>query len=167
MVRELVSRDPNLWLSRSWTTRDRRPGEPSDAYRFVSREEFEAHSAAGGFLEWAEFLGHLYGTPRPDPDGPDDVDILLEIDVQGAAQVTDADPEALLVFLDAPSVDEQVARLRGRGDPPDKVAARVEAAAEERARSEALGATTIVNDDLDLTVAALVALIDAERARRR
>jgi guanylate kinase len=61
VVREVVARDPGLVLSRSWTTRDRRPGEADDAYTFVTRDEFERRVANDGFLEWAEFLGNLYG----------------------------------------------------------------------------------------------------------
>jgi guanylate kinase len=164
VVRELVARDPRLWLSRSWTTRDRRPGEADDAYEFVTREEFESHVAADGFLEWAEFLGNLYGSPRPDT-GVDEHDVVLEIDVQGAAQVLDTEPDALIVFMDAPSVDEQTMRLRGRGDPEHKVAERVAEAHAERARSAALGAAVVVNHDVDDTVEQLSALIDAHRRR--
>jgi guanylate kinase len=163
VVRELLEREPRLWLSRSWTTRARRPGEDPDAYVFVDRAEFESQVEAGGFLEWAEFLGNLYGTPRPDLDA--DHDVVLEIDVQGASQVLRTVPDALVVFMDAPSADEQAARLRGRGDPEDKVAERLAEAAAERARADELGARLVVNHDVETTVEHLRALIDGHRHR--
>ena len=82
-----------MWLSRSWTTRAQRPGEADDAYVFTDRAGFEAHIAADGFLEWAEFLGNFYGTPWPSDDALGDV--LLEIDVQGARTVRSRDLDAL------------------------------------------------------------------------
>lgn len=165
VVQRVVAADPRLWLSRSWTTRAPRPGEAVDAYRFVTREEFEDRIASGGFLEWAEFLGELYGTPRP--EAPEGRDVLLEIDVQGARQVRDCVADPLLIFLDAPSEEEQAQRLRHRGDPEDKIRERLAAAARERAEGEALGAVRVVNDDLDATVARLLGIIDAARQQGR
>jgi guanylate kinase len=159
----LVSRDPSLWLSRSWTTRARRPGESADAYHFVSRDEFEAAIAADGFLEWVEFQGNLMGTPWPDPDEPRDV--LLEIDVQGARAVRHRGADGLLlIFLDAPSREAQAARLRGRGDHEDAVLARLHVAGLKRALAEELGATIVINDEIEPTIARLQELIADARA---
>ncbi len=162
MVRALTAEDPSLWVSRSWTTRARRSGEDPDAYRFVTRDAFDAEVDRGGFLEWAEFQGNRYGTPIP--EAPPGRDVVLEIDVQGAAQVHRKDPGALLIFLTAPSEAELKRRLEGRGDPADKIESRLAVAAAERAEAARLGATEIVNDDLDATVAAVRALVAATRA---
>jgi guanylate kinase len=161
IVRELVARDDRLWLSRSWTTRGRRSGEDENAYTFVSREQFQEHIDADGFLEWAEFLGNLYGTPVPDP--PDGTDLVLEIEVQGARQVKERIPDALMVFVDAPSREAQADRLRGRGDPEEAVTRRVGEAAAEVAAAAALDMTPVLNDDLDRAVDEIAGLIDARR----
>ena len=165
IVSRLLDLDDRLWLSRSWTTRSRRPGEAEDAYVFVTREEFERAIDAGGFLEHAEFLGNLYGTPMPDPSSlPPDSDLVLEIEVQGARQVKALDPDALLIFVVPPSAEEQERRLRGRGDPEDIVAKRLAKAAEEVDAASALGAVEVVNDDLDRAVAEVLDIIRSRRS---
>ena len=161
LVDRLLRDDPRLWLSRSWSTRAQRPGEADDAYVFVTREQFEARVADGGFLEWAPFLDYLQGTPLPDP--PPGSDIVLEIDVAGARQVKALFPDALLVFIDTPSIAEQRRRLEGRGDPPDKVEARLAHGENERLAAADLGMHRIVNDDLARATAELAALIAAHR----
>jgi guanylate kinase len=164
VVARLVAEDPRLWLSRSWTTRDQRPGEPDDAYTYVDRETFEAKAAEGGFLEYAEFLGNLYGTPWPDADA--DHDVVLEIDVQGAGQVLERDPSALFILLEPPSPEVQAERLRGRGDPPEQAEKRIAVAQAELAEGRRLGAVRIVNDDLDRTVRDVRRLIERARGGR-
>jgi len=161
VVARLVAEDPGLWLSRSWTTRARRPGEAADAYTFVDRPTFERHIAEDGFLEHAEFLGNLYGTPWPDVDA--DHDVVLEIDVQGAEQVLAREPTALVVLLEPPSPEVQAERLRHRGDPPEQVERRVAVAAAELEHGRRLGAVRVVNDDLDRAVAEVHDLIRARR----
>ena len=161
VVARLVDADPSLWLSRSWSTRERRPSEREDAYIWVTREAFEAHASAGGFLEYAEFLGNLYGTPWP--EGADDRDVILEIDVQGAAQVLERVPDCLFILLEPPSAEVQAERLRGRGDPPEQAERRIAVAQAELAEGRRLGAICIVNDDLDRTVSEIQSLIEDRR----
>ncbi|MBT8239699.1 MAG: guanylate kinase [Acidimicrobiia bacterium] len=157
VVAALVKKHPELWLSRSWTTREQRPGEADDAYVFVSREEFADRIATGGFLEWAEFLGNLYGTPIP--TAPEDAHIILEIDVQGARQIVEQIPDPILIFIEAPSPQAQRARLESRGDPREQVAERVAKAAEEADAGAELGATVVVNHTVDGTVDELYRII--------
>ena len=140
VVAEIRRAHPEVWLSVSVTTRPPRPGETHGVqYYFVDDAGFDRLVAEGELLEWAEFAGNRYGTPRRPvverlaAGQP----VLLEIDLQGARQVRRAMPAALLVFLAPPSWDELVRRLVGRGTEPSEVierrleAARVELAAEK------------------------------------
>jgi guanylate kinase len=162
----LTSAVPGLWLSRSWTTRARRPGEATDAYTFVTDEAFGARVAEDGFLEWAEFLGNRYGTPTLDP--PPGHDVLLEIDVAGARQVLDRIPDAVVVLLLPPSEEVQRRRLLGRGDDEAHVAQRLAKAEEETTIGRVLaGSNVVVNDDLDRAVTQVGAIVQARRAERR
>lgn len=162
LVARLLDRDQALWLSRSWTTRARRPGEPMEAYHFTSREFFDRHLEAGGFLEWVDFLGYRQGTPKVDP--PAGHDLVYEIDVYGAKQILDYFPEALIIFVDAPSREAQRARLIGRGDPKETVEARLKKASEELKMARQLGAVIVINDDIDRALNELEALIRQHRA---
>ena len=162
VVARLVADDPTLWLSRSWTTRSPRPGEAADAYVFVDRAAFEAGITEGRFLEHAEFLGNLYGTPWP--EARDGQDVVLEIEVQGAAQVLERIPDALVILLEPPSAEVQAERMIGRGDAPDRVAERVAVAAAEVAEGRRLGGISVVNDEFEQTIAEVRAIIDTRRA---
>ncbi len=164
MIRRLVEKDQRLWLSRSWRTRPRRPGECAGAYTFVTKEQFLERAKAGGFLEWATVLGEYYGTPLP--DAPPGRDVVLEIDVQGAAQVLErVEGEVLCVLLVPPSRAEQEARLRGRGDSAEHVRRRVELGEREVEAGKAFAAAVVVNREVDQAVEELAAIIEAARKR--
>jgi guanylate kinase len=158
----VVASDPLLWLSRSWTTRPRRQGEPDDAYVFVDRPTFEARIAEHGFFEWAEFLGNLYGTPVPDP--PPGCDVLLEIDLQGARQVREKQEDAALILLTVPSVAVQATRLRARGDDEAHVQRRLAEGAEEDREGRLIADAVVVNDDLGRATAEVAGIVERYRS---
>ena len=164
IVDTLMARDARLWLSRSWTTRAQREGEPDDAYVFVDRDLFVRRIDEGGFLEWTEFLGNLYGSPLP--EAQKGLDIVLEIELHGAQQVKAQHPEALLVFVQPPSREEQQRRLQRRGDGDEHVAERLRKAEEEEDLGSRLADVVVVNDDLERAVAEIESIIGAARAAR-
>lgn len=161
----LLQRVDNLWLSRSWTTRPRRDGEPADAYHYVDKATFEAKAAEGGFLEWNSVFDNLYGTPVPEP--PPGHDVLLEIDVQGARDVKRRRPGAVAVLILPPSREVQEERLRRRGDKPELIARRLAKADQEEAAGKALADHIVVNDDLGQAVDQVVGIVEAHRRSRR
>ena len=160
LVTRFLERNPRFWLSRSWTTRAQRPGEPDDAYVFVSAEEFQQRIDADGFVEWAPFLDYRQGTPKLPADTGGDV--LLEIDTQGAAQIKALHPDAILIFVDAPSRDEQRRRLEGRGEAPERIRERLALADAEVQRARELGMHFLTNDDLEQAVRDVEALVGAD-----
>jgi guanylate kinase len=147
VVARALGLEPGWSLSRSWTTRPRRPGEAEDAYTFVDRETFVKRLEAGGFVEWNQLsgTGHLYGTPTLDPER----DTLLEIELNGAQQVKALYPDAILIFLVPPSREHQARRLRERGDDEASIANRLRLGAEEEVVGRRIADHVVVNDDLD------------------
>jgi guanylate kinase len=164
LARHLVQSDTRLWLSRSWTTRPQRPGEAPDAYDFVDADAFRERIKADGFLEWAEFLDNLYGTPLPTP--PPGHDVLLEIDLEGARQVLAKRPDALVILVVPPSEAHQVERLRRRGDTETHVQARVARGREEIAAGRLVAHHVVVNDDLESSAAELLSILEGLRDAR-
>lgn len=162
----MLELDPRVWLSRSWTTRPRRPGEPPDAYVFVDRATFQERVDQGGFLEWTENKTNrcLYGTPSI--DAPPGKDVVLEIDLDGYAHVAERYPDALLALVVAPSVADQQARLRARGDDEESQARRVAFGAEEERRGRQLTDLVVVNREVDQAARDLLAILNAARAAR-
>jgi len=159
-----MKRVPDLWLSRSWTTRTQRPGEPDDAYTFVDRDTFFARRDAGGFLEWVELLpDYFMGTPLPDP--PPGRDMILEIDIRGAQQVREKYPDAVVILVLPPSRDELERRMRQRGDREEVILARLELGEAEEARGREIADHVIVNDDLERAVEDLAGIVNAHRSQ--
>jgi guanylate kinase len=152
---------PEVWLSVSATTRRPRPGEQHGVhYFFVTDDEMDKLIANGELLEWAEFAGNRYGTPRAavlerlEAGEP----VLLEIDLQGARQVRESMPEAQLVFLAPPSWEELVRRLTGRGTEPPEVIERRLAAARVELAAEREFDRTLVNTSVEDVARELLAL---------
>ena len=160
IARALVEGDKGLVLSVSWTTRRRRVDDAHDAYVFVGREAFERRRTEGGFVEWNEFLGCLYGTPVPDPG--DRRDLLLEIDVAGGRQVLDRYPDALCIFVDACDATLR-RRLLARGDSTERADERLAEASRERIEATSLGYRFVANEDLGSAVAVMAEMIASYR----
>ena len=162
VVAQALAVDPSIWLSVSATTREPRPGEVDGRdYFFVQDDRFDELVATGGLLEWAAFAGNRYGTPR----GPVEerrhagTPVLLEIEFQGARQVRQAVPGALLVFLAPPSWEVLKDRLLRRGtESPEAVERRLQAALDELAAADEFDAV-LVNADVGECAQALLALV--------
>lgn len=162
VVAELVRRRPDLDVSVSATTRGPRPGEIDGVdYHFLDETDFRARVADGAFLEWAEFNDRCYGTLRAPVEAAcaRGRTVLLEIEVQGARQVRQRRPGALLVFVMPPSRDDLVARLRQRGDDADSRARRLDLAEQELDQAREFD-HVIVNDDLQRCVDELERILD-------
>lgn len=163
LVKELLRRVPDAWVSISVTTRDPRPGEAEGRdYYFVSDAEFDALVRTGGLLEWAEVHGNRYGTPRAAVEDRmrQGKQVLLEIDPQGAFQIRDLMPESILLFIKVPSIQELKRRLEGRGsETEEQMAERMETAEREL---ELVGTYdhVVINDDVSRATDELVGIID-------
>ena len=160
---------PHLHFSISYTTRQPRGQEQNGReYFFVSREEFEVMIAGGKLLEWAEVFGNYYGTARRFLEEARHAgeDLLLDIDVQGAAQVKEKIPDAVSTFILPPSRQELEARLRGRGQDSEAVIAR----RLDKARSEISGYIRydyiLINEELTRSVECFRSIVLTERWRR-
>ena len=163
-----VVRVPNLSYSVSYTTRAPRNGEVEGReYFFVNRNSFEEMVAAGEFLEWANVHGNLYGTAKRQvlEETANGVDIILEVDVQGAASVRKLLVDSISVFILPPSYEVLRERLIARGtDSPQELEVRLRNAPQELSQYTAFD-YVILNDHLDRAAAQLASIIDAERAR--
>lgn len=168
LVSRLVEARPECVFSVSATTRPQRPGEDEGVhYQFVDPREFARRRESGRFLEWAEVHGHLYATPVGFVDEQVKAGrvVVLDVDVQGGASVRAARPDAVSVFIYPPSLDALRERLAGRGtEKSAEVERRLGNAPGELAQWREYD-YMIVNDELEVAVARLVGIVDAERAR--
>ena len=155
ICKKIFERDNNIRFSVSMTTRDPREGEVEGKdYFFVTKEKFEELLAEGQLLEHNKFVDNYYGTPRgPVVEWMDEGhDVLLEIDYHGAFQVREAYPEAVLVFIAPPSVEELRARILGRGsETPEQLENRLAQAMDDLAQADEYD-YLVVNDDIETAV---------------
>ncbi len=161
VCRELIARRDEVEISISYTTRAPRGDERDGVeYHFVDDATFDRMVAEGAFIEWAHVHGRRYGTARADVEAllAEGKDVLFDIDVQGGQQIEKAMPEALLVFILPPSIDELIHRLEGRGtETPEQVEGRLETAVWELERGLDYDCH-MVNDDLEEAVRELDSL---------
>ncbi|BAY28303.1 guanylate kinase [Nostoc carneum NIES-2107] len=160
LMRVLLQRHPELYYSVSMTTRSPRPGEINGKnYYFVSRSKFEQLVAQGEFLEWAEFAGNYYGTPREVVLNQVNSGklVVLEIELEGARQIRASFPSAHSIFILPPSFEELEKRIRGRAqDSEEAIARRLRRAQEEIQAADEFD-VQIVNDDFETALNALEA----------
>jgi guanylate kinase len=169
LVSRLLRDVPGLHFSVSYTTRKPRGTEKDgENYYFISREEFEERIATGEFLECASVFGNYYGThvSQLEKARTDSEDLVLDIDVQGAAQLRDTLPEAVTIFVLPPSRRVLEQRLRSRGEDPDPVIVRRLNDAASEIRNYDHYDYVVINDDLERSAKTLAAIVTAERVRR-
>ena len=158
LLRSLLQRHPDLYLSTSATTRAPRPGEiHGQHYYFLSRDEFQTMVQQGDLLEWAEFAGNCYGTPKwPVLEQVNRGNwVVLEIELQGARQIAETFPEAYRIFIRPPSLTELEQRLRRRGQDSDAAIARRLTTAQAEIEAADEFDVQIVNDELDKALSRL------------
>lgn len=162
LLRSLRQRHPELYLSISTTTRPPRLGEvDAQDYYFVSHTKFEQMIAEGKLLEWAEYTGNYYGTPRQPVENQiqQGRSVILEIELKGARQIRQSVPDGLQIFIMPPSVSELERRIRNRGqDSQVAIARRLARAREEMSAANEFD-LQIVNDDFNKALASIEAAI--------
>jgi len=169
LVSRLLASDLGLRFSVSYTTRRPRGTErPGESYNYISRSEFESRIQRGEFLEHAEVFGNYYGTHREvlEQAQREGKDLILDIDVQGARQLKESLPEAVSIFILAPSRDILEQRLRARSEDSEEVIQRRLREAAEEIRNYDQYDYVLVNHQVEESVNTLAAIIRAERVRR-
>lgn len=168
VIQEFLKSHKDAWLSVSCTSRDPRPGDvPNESYYFITREEFEEKIEKGEFLEYAEYNKNYYGTPKEHIEErlAKGIDVILEIEVQGALKVKELVPEAICIFIMPPSMKELKKRLVGRGtESKEKVLGRFKTAYQEINNITRYN-YVVTNDDVENAVAKMSAILLSEKCR--
>ena len=168
VISELLKRNKNLWLSVSTTSRPIRATDiPGTTYNFVSKEEFEKEIEEGYFLEYTNYVGNYYGTPKgPIKEKLDQgIDVILEIEIEGASNIKKLLPESIFIFIMPPSIKTLVKRLKKRNtDSNDKLLERFHKTYKEINEVTKYN-YVVVNDILEDTVDKVEAIIKAEKCR--
>lgn len=168
VISELLSNRRDIFFSVSFTTRAPRVGEADGVnYNFVSRDEFERMIQAGELLEYAQYVGNYYGTSLKviQEKLEQGVDVLLDIEVQGAAKVREKCPEAVLIFIIPPSLEELSRRLHGRNTDSSEVIQRRLEKAREECRESVCYDYLVVNDNVMAAAQEILSILAAERCR--
>ena len=168
VINGLLERNKGLWLSVSTTSRKIRTNDiPGVTYNFVTKEEFEQKVEEGYFLEYTNYAGNYYGTPK----GPikekieEGTDVILEIEIEGASNIKKLIPESIFIFIMPPSLKTLVKRLKKRGtDSNDKIIERFHTAYKEINEVSKYN-YVVINDELDQAIAKVEAIIKAEKCR--
>ena len=166
LIKKLLQNYDNYALSVSMTTRKPREGERDGVeYFFVDREKFEETIAKNGLIEYATYCDNYYGTPKAyvEEQLAAGKDVILEIEIQGALQIKEKFPESLLLFVTPPTAAELKRRLEGRGTETSEVIAKRLARAKEESEGVEAYDYIVINDDLELCVKELHAMIEAAR----
>ena len=162
LVKKLLERNKEFWLSISATTRKPREGEmDGEHYFFLERDHFEKLVKENGFLEWAEFAGNLYGTPRSEvlSQLEQGKQVLLEIELEGARKVRQSFPEAFQLFIAPPSLEELERRIRGRETEEEKSINMRLRRAQDELKAKGEFDELIVNDDFEEALLILEKLV--------
>ena len=170
IVRALMAQSPGAFFSVSATTRAIRPGEEDGVdYHFVTREAFQELIHTDGLLEWAEYVGNYYGTPaKPVLDKLEQgFDVILDIESRGARQVMDKYPEAVSIFVCAPSFAELEKRLRDRGTNTEEDIQRRLIKGRSECEKADMYTYLIINDDREKAAAEAAAILTAERCKNK
>lgn len=168
VISNLLEKENNLWLSVSATSRAPRTNDiEGETYYFYSKEEFENKIKEGYFLEYAEYAGNYYGTPKKITEEKlnEGIDVILEIEIQGAMQIKNLIPESIFIFIMPPTLEELKRRLVGRNtDSKEKIIERFKIAYKEINEVSKYN-YVVVNDEVDNAVSKIQAIIKAEKCR--